>query len=266
MFTENPVIDFMPDQREMEDKGGTMRLGLYPAKLTPGSKAAAAYGQEVIYERHRHRFEVNNRYRSLLENAGMVLSPGGITVLLLMPVVGILVTKLDARYLIAFGFLASAVSLWYMTGLTLDINYGYAVKLRVFQSIGIAFLFVPINTMSYAGVDPRKSNEVSGMTNLMRNMGGSVGISLVETMLAQRSQVHQSTLSAYATPYNPQFRALTHGAVNGYSQVYGMIQQQAAALAYLDTLKLFAALCLIMVPLAFFMKRQRPGKGPVAAH
>jgi CTP synthase len=74
MFTENPVIDFMPDQREMEDKGGTMRLGLYPAKLTPGSKAAEAYGQEVIYERHRHRFEVNNRYRQTLEGAGMLLS------------------------------------------------------------------------------------------------------------------------------------------------------------------------------------------------
>ena len=74
MFTEHPVIDFMPDQRDMEDKGGTMRLGLYPAKLTPGSKAAAVYGQEVIYERHRHRFEVNNRYRQTLEAAGMVLS------------------------------------------------------------------------------------------------------------------------------------------------------------------------------------------------
>ena len=74
MFTEHPVIDFMPDQREMEDKGGTMRLGLYPARLTPGSKAAAVYGQEVIYERHRHRFEVNNRYRQTLENAGMLLS------------------------------------------------------------------------------------------------------------------------------------------------------------------------------------------------
>ena len=72
MFTDNPVIDFMPDQREMEDKGGTMRLGLYPAKLTPGSKAAAVYGQEVIYERHRHRFEVNNRYRQTLEAAGMI--------------------------------------------------------------------------------------------------------------------------------------------------------------------------------------------------
>jgi CTP synthase len=74
MFTQNPVIDFMPDQRDMEEKGGTMRLGLYPARLTPGSKAAAVYGSEVIYERHRHRFEVNNRYRTLLENAGMLLS------------------------------------------------------------------------------------------------------------------------------------------------------------------------------------------------
>jgi CTP synthase len=74
LFTQNPVIDFMPDQRELEDKGGTMRLGLYPARLEPGSKAAAVYGQEVIYERHRHRFEVNNRYRAALEGAGMVLS------------------------------------------------------------------------------------------------------------------------------------------------------------------------------------------------
>ena len=74
MFTEHPVIDFMPDQRDMEEKGGTMRLGLYPARLTPGSKAAGVYGAEVIYERHRHRFEVNNRYRPLLEAAGMVLS------------------------------------------------------------------------------------------------------------------------------------------------------------------------------------------------
>jgi CTP synthase len=74
MFTQHPVIDFMPDQRELEDKGGTMRLGLYPARLTPGSRAAAVYGQEVIYERHRHRFEVNNRYRQILEGAGMALS------------------------------------------------------------------------------------------------------------------------------------------------------------------------------------------------
>jgi CTP synthase len=74
LFTDNPVIDFMPDQREMEEKGGTMRLGLYPARLSPGSKAAQAYGEEVVYERHRHRFEVSNRYREALEQSGMVLS------------------------------------------------------------------------------------------------------------------------------------------------------------------------------------------------
>ncbi|MGI8533748.1 MAG: CTP synthase [Candidatus Limnocylindrales bacterium] len=74
VFTETPVIDFMPDQRDMEDKGGTMRLGLYPARLTPGTRAAAAYGVEIIYERHRHRFEVNNEYRDALEKGGMVLS------------------------------------------------------------------------------------------------------------------------------------------------------------------------------------------------
>jgi CTP synthase len=74
MFTEHPVIDFMADQRTMEEKGGTMRLGLYPARLTPGSKAHAVYGTELVYERHRHRFEVNNLYRPLLEAAGMVLS------------------------------------------------------------------------------------------------------------------------------------------------------------------------------------------------
>ena len=74
VFTQDPVIDFMPDQRELEDKGGTMRLGLYPARLTPGSKAAQAYGEEVVYERHRHRFEVSNRYRQALEENGMLLS------------------------------------------------------------------------------------------------------------------------------------------------------------------------------------------------
>ena len=74
LFTDAPVIDLMPDQREVEDKGGSMRLGLYPARLTAGTKAAAAYGTEVIYERHRHRFEVNNQYRDALESAGMIVS------------------------------------------------------------------------------------------------------------------------------------------------------------------------------------------------
>ena len=74
LFTNAPVIDYMPDQRDLEEKGGTMRLGLYPARLTPGTRAHQVYGSEIIYERHRHRFEVNNQYREALERAGMILS------------------------------------------------------------------------------------------------------------------------------------------------------------------------------------------------
>ncbi|EQD28505.1 CTP synthase, partial [mine drainage metagenome] len=73
-FTENPVIDLLPEQRDVADMGGTMRLGLYPCKLEPGTKAALAYGEPVVYERHRHRFEFNNRYREALERAGVVFS------------------------------------------------------------------------------------------------------------------------------------------------------------------------------------------------
>jgi len=72
--TRYPVIDLMPEQRDISDMGGTMRLGIYPCRLVPGTKAAAAYGQELVHERHRHRFELNNAYRELLTSAGMVLS------------------------------------------------------------------------------------------------------------------------------------------------------------------------------------------------
>jgi len=74
VFTEHPVIDLMPDQADVTDKGGTMRLGLYPARLDDGSKVRAAYGSEIAYERHRHRFEVNNAYRERLSEAGMAFS------------------------------------------------------------------------------------------------------------------------------------------------------------------------------------------------
>ena len=74
VFTEHPVIDLMPDQQDVADKGGTMRLGLYPARLVEGTKVRAAYGDEIVYERHRHRFEVNNAYRDRLAEAGMRFS------------------------------------------------------------------------------------------------------------------------------------------------------------------------------------------------
>jgi len=215
------------------------------------------------------------------QRAGMALSPGGLIVMALMPLVGFLVSHYDARWLIAIGFLACSTALFHMMELNLGLSFGEAVKLRIFQAAGIAFLFVPINTMSYVGVARGKNNQVSGMVNLARNVGGSIGISIVETMLDRRSQNHQSDLAAHLTTSSPQFQRqisqLTAAMVNmGYSaqdatqrayhMVYRQVQRQAAALAYNDVIFVFAVACAIMVPLAFLMQKNKPGAGPSGMH
>src|SRR3954468_18909369 len=215
------------------------------------------------------------------QRAGMALSPGGLVVMALMPLVGFLVTHYDARWLIAIGFLACSTALFHMLEMNLGLSFGEAVKLRIFQAAGIAFLFVPINTMSYVGVPRGKNNQVSGMVNLARNVGGSVGISIVETLLAQRSQKHQSDLASHLTTtsqaFQNQLSAITEAMTrSGYSAadaserayrlVYSRVQQQAAALAYNDVIFIFAIACAIMVPLAFFMEKSKPGSGPKGMH
>ncbi len=211
-------------------------------------------------------------------SAGMTLSPGGFTIMLLMPLVGTLVAKTDARWLAAFGFVASSAALFYMTGLNLDMDFRTAALMRVYQSIGIAFLFVPINTLSYTGVPQSKNNSVSALTNLARNVGGSIGISTVTTLLARRSQFHQTVLASRTSSYDPAFRRAVEGlghvfgpaggvvgaTAQAYGQVYAMMQRQAAVLSYIDTIYIFAIACAAMAPLAFIMKK--PRAGPAASH
>jgi len=202
--------------------------------------------------------------------AGMTLSFGGLVVLLCMPLVGRLVSKVDPRYMIAFGFLASAVGLYLTTGLDLLMDFKTASMLRAFYSLGLPFLFVPISTMSYVGIPPEKNNNVSGMTNLARNIGGSVGISLVTTLLAQRAQQHQDTLRSKMTLFDPGFlasantmaRTLTARGVavadstqQAYARLYLVLQGQANALAYVDVAWVFGIICVVVVPLAFLMKK-----------
>lgn len=215
------------------------------------------------------------------ERAGMALSPGGLIVMAMMPLVGFLVSHYDARWLIAIGFLACSTALFHMLELNLGIAFSEVVKLRIFQAAGIAFLFVPINTMSYVGVPRNKNNQVSGMVNLARNVGGSVGISIVETLLAQRSQKHQSDLAAHLTSGSPAFQSqlstmtqrmtsagytAADASQRAYNMIYNRVQQQAAALAYNDVIFVFAIACAIMVPLAFLMQKNKPGAGPGGAH
>jgi MFS transporter, DHA2 family, multidrug resistance protein len=213
--------------------------------------------------------------------AGMMLSPGGLAILLLMPAVGIMLSRIDARWLIAFGFMVIAVSLYHMTGINLEMSWGHAMMLRVYQSIGLAFLFVPINTISYAGVKPEQNNQVSGLINLMRNIGGSVGISLTGAMVTERAQFHQHQLVQNATAYDPQLRdavnslaqTLNHAGLStpdaihqAYGRIYLALQGQAQTLAYIDTFWVMAAAALCLIPMVFLLKRLEPGKAPAGAH
>ena len=208
------------------------------------------------------------------EKAGMALSFGGLTTMVCMPIVGMLIGRVDARYLTAFGFSALAISLFHMMSLDLQMSFSYAAMLRIYQASGLAFLFIPINTLSYSGVPMRKSNDVSGLINLARNIGGSTGTALFTTLLARHSQVHQNFLIAHVSRVNPllqprldglsrQFMAagsgMTEASNQAMAQVYRSVQQQAAVLAYLDVIQFFAIAALCMIPLVFLMRRTRAG-------
>ncbi len=213
------------------------------------------------------------------EEAGMVLSPGGIAVILLLPFVGMMISRVDARLLIAFGFLVTSLGLFHLSHITLDISFGEAVWARVYQAAGIAFLFIPIQTVAYIGMAREKSNSVSGITNLSRNIGGSVGISLVTTLLARRAQYHQSVLSVHTDNFTQNFRNAVNGASNtllahgatpasashrAYGLISNSIYRQATMESYLDVFRLLGIGTAILVPCVFIMKKARASHA--AAH
>jgi DHA2 family multidrug resistance protein len=214
------------------------------------------------------------------ESAGLVLSGGGLLLLFLMPVVGTLASKFQARYLIAFGWLAVAIAMLYSTQrLDLQISFRSASFLRVTQVFGLAFLFVPINLSSYVGMPLEKSNSVAGIVNFMRNIGSSVGTSMVTTLIARRSQVHQTYLAAHSGPGQPSFnqaaaalaaRFTVYGfdadlaARKAYTLLYQGLLGQASTLAYLDTYGLLAIGAAIMFLFSFALRRNQPGIGRVS--
>jgi MFS transporter, DHA2 family, multidrug resistance protein len=213
------------------------------------------------------------------QKAGELLTPGGFAIILLMPLVGFLVRKVDARYLIAIGCFIMAFSLFRMTDLIANIDFRSLMLWRVFQACAMAFLFVPINTMAFTDMPPGASNQVSAMTNLMRNIGGSIGISAVTTLVQRREQVHQYYLAKNTYEYSPQLQQLlsqlterlgertgqTEALRQAYGEIYRFIQLQASVLAYIDTFWILGGFCLVAVLLLFFAKKTKPGSA-AAAH
>jgi DHA2 family multidrug resistance protein len=194
-----------------------------------------------------------------------------------MPIVGQLTTKIPAKYIMAFGWLCLACGMYYSTmRIDLLISFRSAAWLRVAQAFGLGFLFVPINLTAYIGVAREKGNSVSGLVNFMRNIGSSVGTSMVTTLLARRAQFHQSVLADHATNYDPAFRdqlrgltqQLAHAGatapdaqVQAYGRIYRSMLVQSQTLAYIDTYMVLAIAASIMFALAFIVKKNDPAAG-----
>ena len=209
--------------------------------------------------------------------AGLSLSGGGLALLVAMPMAGQAVGRFPARNLIAMGFVLFALGYYYTaTHLSLLISFGFASKLRVVQIIAIPFVFISVTTAAYFGLPSEKNNQVSGLINFSRNIGGSILISLTNALVTERSQWHQSQLlkstSAVNSNYQQQIDALRHtfdmtaGKGNGLylaqGQIYNQLQAQTQALAYVDVYYVLCAAAILMVPLAFLLDRNQPGGGP----
>jgi DHA2 family multidrug resistance protein len=213
--------------------------------------------------------------------AGLVISPGGFAVMACMPLAGYLVGRVQAKWLITFGMFVEGLALIYMTNFDTQVSFRTLALARVFQASGLAFLFVPINTVAYAGLPPGKSNHASALINLSRNLGGSIGVSLANTMLFRRTQFHQSNLVSNAAAGNPIYKealkslttrlmraGLSSTAAHQHAMgvIYQDILRQATMLSYIDVFKTLAYAAFGMIGLILFLKKSKPGEQAEMAH
>src|SRR5580700_10138665 len=213
--------------------------------------------------------------------AGMALSPGGAVIMCMMPVVGFLVSKVDTRILTTLGCMVSASALFVMAGWNLGLDYRHAVTARMLQSFGLAFLFIPINVSAFAYVPKEKMNMGTGMINLARNIGASVGIATVTTMLQRRTQVHQSQLMEHVNSFSAAYHnmltgtqtrlvsagsGLAQAGAQAHGMVYNMVQRQAVMLAFIDNFKMLGIVFLAVIPAMLMLKKPKSPAGNVPVH
>jgi MFS transporter, DHA2 family, multidrug resistance protein len=218
------------------------------------------------------------------ERSGLALMPGGFTIMVAMPIVGFLLSRYNPRYLMLFGLSMLSFSLFHMTNFDLSVDFRTVMMARVYQALGLAFLFVPINTTAYSSLPRDKNNAASGLMNLARNIGGSVGISFVTTGLARRAQFHQVRLMENLNAANPQFRSALQGMTSTFSgggsgpgsgpgsalqHAYAMMQanviRQATMLAYVDNFWVLGVAIFCLIPIVFLVKKPKPG-GEIVVH
>jgi DHA2 family multidrug resistance protein len=224
--------------------------------------------------------QTNFPYTAML--SGLAMVPGGIAMIVMMPLVGKIAGRVQPKYWMAIGLATIALAMWYSTSLTPDASFSYFATVRIFQTIGLPFLFIPINSVAYDGLPQHKTAEGSALINVARNLGGSFGVSLANTELLQRSQFHQARLTENIVPSSPVYQSIvkhitdffaqTGSPANAAGRAMGyighLIESQAAILAYIDifyTWAIFAA-CLIPVVLLLIRRVGRGGAEATAMH
>jgi MFS transporter, DHA2 family, multidrug resistance protein len=213
--------------------------------------------------------------------AGLILSPGGVVVLILIPFVGRLMTVVQTRYVIGFGFFALGCAFLFSQTLTPDIDFTRLVLLRSSQSAALAFLFVPISTIAYRTLPRELNGDATALYSMFRNVAGSIGISLSTAAIQQRMQTHEAYLSRWASPlhqpfeqliatYQAALRAMGHAAGTAHDMAVGQVLQvfrmQAAVLAYSDVFFYCSLVAFAMVPFCFLLSATKSGGGGVGAH
>lgn len=205
--------------------------------------------------------------------SGLAVSPRGFGSLASMIIVGRLIGKIDSRALMTFGFLVLALSVYMLSGVNLEISTSNVVWPNIVNGFAIGFIFVPLTTTATGTLKREQMSNATGIYSLMRNLGGSIGISAVTTMLARRAQQHQAVLIAHLTPYDAAFQERLHqlqnalgGMQQAYEAIYGVLVRQASLLAFIDNFRLLTLVCLLCVPLVFLLRRVRGGAGAAPVH
>ncbi len=198
-------------------------------------------------------------------DVGLVLAPRGIGTMLAMMVVGRLSGRIDARVNVLSGLLLTSFSLWEMTRFTTEIEAWDVVRTGLVQGVGLGLLFVPLSTLSFSTLAPRFRTEGAALFSLMRNLGSSIGISVVMAYLVWRSQANHAAFSEYITPFNlaleraVQAGSLDSGSPAGLAAINAEVTRQAVTLAYLQDFRLMMFITLAAVPLVWLLKPVRPG-------
>jgi MFS transporter, DHA2 family, multidrug resistance protein len=218
-------------------------------------------------------------YSSL--EAGKAMAPRGIGSLIMMPLVGMLTSKVDPRKLLVIGLLVGGATMIWLGQINLNAGPWDIMLPQFLQGAGLALLFVPLTTVSMATIDPQRMGYATSLFNLMRNIGGSVGIAMTGTYLARHRQVVGAALGENVSIYDPitqsRLSQITQGLIAGgadvatatqrsYMILQGMVMRQAAMVSFVMVFRLLGLLFLIMLPLVLLMRRPSKGAAPAAAH